>query len=193
MRKNTNLRRKNMTKNDYNSGKASAVKFFMTLACVAAFVIGIANMAAGNIVGGAIMIASLAWGIPMTVYAYRQLNLRKRIGVGFKVCVLIFHHLIAGIILLCMKTDGEKQKQADEEKQDIQAEEREQAYFDAAEQDSHAELKPQKQEADPTAALNEDDRRLLALLKQLYDKGDITKEEYVENTRTIISTAKKHY
>lgn len=43
----------------------------------------------------------LIWCIPMTVCLNRQLKSGEPIGVGFKVCILIFVSLIAGILLLC--------------------------------------------------------------------------------------------
>lgn len=100
-----------MANSDYNSGKASAVKFFMVLSCIASVVGGIAAIAVENVTGGVIMLVSLVWTIPMTIYASRRLNAHQYIGAGFKICTLLFHNLIAGIILLCMKTEGEDNSQ----------------------------------------------------------------------------------
>ena len=99
-----------MANSDYNSGKASAVKFFMVLSCIASVVGGIATIARGNLTGGIILLVSLVWTIPMTVFAFRRLNAHEYIGTGFKICILLFHNLIAGIILLCMNTEGEKKQ-----------------------------------------------------------------------------------
>ena len=43
------------------------------------------------------MLLPLAWTIPMTVYLKRKLNANEPIGVGFKVCTLLFVNLVFGI------------------------------------------------------------------------------------------------
>lgn len=43
----------------------------------------------------------LAWCIPMTVSVFKSSKENKPISTGFKVCVLIFVNLVAGILLLC--------------------------------------------------------------------------------------------
>lgn len=43
----------------------------------------------------------LIWCIPMTVYLNGKLKSGEPIGVGFKICTLLFVSLIAGILLLC--------------------------------------------------------------------------------------------
>lgn len=43
----------------------------------------------------------LCWTIPMTVCYCNALNNRRPIGVGFKVCTLLFVSTIAGILMLC--------------------------------------------------------------------------------------------
>ncbi len=48
---------------------------------------------------------SLAWCIPMTISTWRKLQRRENIGVGFKVCTLLFVNLIAGVLLLCMEEE----------------------------------------------------------------------------------------
>ncbi|MDO5330518.1 MAG: hypothetical protein Q4F15_03705 [Bacillota bacterium] len=42
----------------------------------------------------------LIWCIPMTVSVYKAYKGEKTLGVGFKVCTLLFVNLIAGILLL---------------------------------------------------------------------------------------------
>lgn len=100
-----------MKRNDYDSGKATAVKVFMVLTCIATTVGGIAGIAEAlathsSIVMGVLALVDLVWCIPMMVFAFKRLNGHGYIGTGFKVCTLIFQNLIAGIILLCMQTDG---------------------------------------------------------------------------------------
>lgn len=46
-------------------------------------------------------IIPLIWCIPMTVSLFRKVKSGRRIGVGFKVCTLLFVSLVAGIVLLC--------------------------------------------------------------------------------------------
>lgn len=48
----------------------------------------------------------LAWAIPMTVVIFRKLRNYERIGMGMKVCTLIFVSLVAGILLLCMNDNN---------------------------------------------------------------------------------------
>lgn len=45
-------------------------------------------------------IIPLAWCIPMTVYAWKRIDRREKIGIGFGVCTLLFVSMIAGICLL---------------------------------------------------------------------------------------------
>ena len=44
---------------------------------------------------------SLAWCIPMTVVYYKNAKNNKEVGIGLKICTLIFVNTIAGIIMLC--------------------------------------------------------------------------------------------
>lgn len=46
----------------------------------------------------------LAWLIPMTVVYFRRTREGGNVGLGFKICTLLFVNLIAGILMLC---DGE--------------------------------------------------------------------------------------
>ena len=63
---------------------ALIIKIFMVIGCVAS--------------GWALI--PLLWTIPLTVHVFKKLNAHEPIGVGVKVCVLLFVNLIAGIILL---------------------------------------------------------------------------------------------
>ena len=53
-------------------------------------------------IGLGFFIIPLAWCIPMTVTAFRKLDNNEPIGVGFKVCTLLFVGLIPGILLLVL-------------------------------------------------------------------------------------------
>ena len=48
----------------------------------------------------AFAIIPLAWCIPMTIHAKKAMDDHQKIGVGFKVCTLLFVSLIGGILLL---------------------------------------------------------------------------------------------
>ncbi len=43
----------------------------------------------------------LAWCIPMTVVYSNKTRNRERVGIGFKICSLLFVNFIAGILMLC--------------------------------------------------------------------------------------------
>ena len=47
------------------------------------------------------LILPLAWTIPMTVVYCSKLERGETIGVGFKICCLLFVNRIAGILMLC--------------------------------------------------------------------------------------------
>ncbi len=52
-----------------------------------------------------IWIIPLCWCIPMTVYVYKYYKGTKDLGVGFKICTLLFVNMIGGILLLCTEAD----------------------------------------------------------------------------------------
>lgn len=49
----------------------------------------------------AIALIPLVWTIPMTVHYWRKVGNNESVGVGFKVCSLLFVNTIAGILMLC--------------------------------------------------------------------------------------------
>ena len=55
---------------------------------------------------GAFAIIPLCWMIPMTVALNSKMKNHEPIGIGFKVCTLVFVSTVAGILLLC-KTDDD--------------------------------------------------------------------------------------
>ena len=63
----------------------TAVKVFLILSCI----------------GSAFSLIPLCWMIPMTVHYFRAVKGHRPVGVGFKVCTLLFVSLIAGILMLC--------------------------------------------------------------------------------------------
>ena len=67
------------------------IKVFMILGCIAS--------------GWALI--PLIWTIPLTSHVFRKLNSNQPIGLGVKICSLLFVNLIAGIMLLCLdEVDG---------------------------------------------------------------------------------------
>ena len=69
----------------YSSGLDTAIKVFLVLGCIAA---------------AGMFLIPLIWAIPMTIVLFRRMNNGEPIGVGFKVCTLLFLSLIGGILLL---------------------------------------------------------------------------------------------
>lgn len=66
-------------------GLAVAAKIFLILGCIA----------------NGWMILPLAWCLPITIVAFGRMKRREEVGVGLKVCALLFVSLIGGILLLC--------------------------------------------------------------------------------------------
>lgn len=87
------------------SGLQIAAKIFMILSC-ALTAPGFLWMI---IFGGwlaVIFLLPLSWRIPMTVEYIKSLKgARPRVGIGFKICTLLFVSLVAGILMLCDSQD----------------------------------------------------------------------------------------
>lgn len=64
-----------------------------------------------NTVSYGVLIIPLAWCIPMTIWVYQAYKGERELSVGFKVCVLLFVSMIAGILLLCDDEVNKTQKQ----------------------------------------------------------------------------------
>ena len=62
------------------------VKIFMILSCI----------------GAAVALIPLCWMIPMTLHVFKKLDRGEPIGMGFRICVLLFCNVVAGVVLLCM-------------------------------------------------------------------------------------------
>lgn len=69
------------------AGLKTAAKIFMILGCV------------GNALFA--FLIPLIWCIPMTISYFRKVENHEKIGVGFKICSLLFVNMIAGILMLC--------------------------------------------------------------------------------------------
>ena len=72
-----------------NDGLAVAAKIFLILGCIAQ----------------GWMLIPLAWCLPITITACNKMNRGEPVGVGLKVCALLFVNLIGGILLLCRGDD----------------------------------------------------------------------------------------
>ncbi len=73
----------NIKSND--TGLETAIKIFMILGTVF------------NI----FIILPIIWCIPMTVHTFKSIDNKQHIGIGFKICSLLFVSLVGGILLLC--------------------------------------------------------------------------------------------
>lgn len=61
-------------------------------------------MVLGCVVTG-IYLIPLCWTIPMTIHYCKAVKESRPVGIGFKVCSLLFVSLIAGILMLCDNKD----------------------------------------------------------------------------------------
>ncbi len=78
------------TKNK-NNGLDICIKVFLIIGCV---VVSISTYLIG-----------LLWCLPMTIVYFNKTKNGEKVGVGFKVCTLLFVSLISGILMLCKKED----------------------------------------------------------------------------------------
>ena len=67
------------------SGLSTAAKVFMIISTVAM----------------GLWIIPLAWCLPMTISYCNKIKRGEPIGVGFKICTLLFVNMIAGVLMLC--------------------------------------------------------------------------------------------
>ena len=72
-------------KEENNNGLQLVAKIFMILSCVFT----------------GFWIIPLAWTIPMTVVYHNKVKNNEKVGMGFKICTLLFVNTIAGILMLC--------------------------------------------------------------------------------------------
>lgn len=73
------------TKNAGNDGLAIAAKIFLILGCIAQ----------------GWLLVPLAWCLPITISICNQMKRGEPVGMGLKICSLLFVNLIGGILLLC--------------------------------------------------------------------------------------------
>ena len=76
-------------KSSKQGGLKTAAKVFMIISCV--------------LMG--LYLLPLLWVLPMTIVYCNKVNNKEPIGVGFKICILLFVNMIAGILLLCDSDD----------------------------------------------------------------------------------------
>ncbi|MBE6597880.1 MAG: hypothetical protein E7638_00395 [Ruminococcaceae bacterium] len=77
---------RNRRMNQRDDTLGTVVKVFMILGCISQ----------------GWMILPLLWCIPMTISVFNSLNENRPIGVGMKICTLLFVNTIAGVCMLCM-------------------------------------------------------------------------------------------
>ena len=63
-------------------------------------------MVLGCVLSAFYFLIPLCWTIPMTITYFSKVDKNEPIGVGFKVCTLLFVSLIAGILMLCDNNNG---------------------------------------------------------------------------------------
>ena len=80
---------KSASAKDGNDGLALAIKIFLILGCI----------------GQGILLLPLAWCLPITISICKKMKNGEPVGVGLKVCALIFVNTIAGILALCRTDD----------------------------------------------------------------------------------------
>ena len=64
---------------------STVIKIFLILGCIAQ----------------GWMLIPLAWCIPMTVSYFGKVKNHEKMGMGFKICTLLFVSVVAGILMLC--------------------------------------------------------------------------------------------
>jgi len=74
-------------------GLATAAKIFAILGCI----------------GMGWMLLPLAWCLPITISFCNKVSKGEKVGVGLKVCMLLFVSLLGGIFALCMGEPKEKE------------------------------------------------------------------------------------
>ena len=76
-------------RDDISDGMKTVIKIFMII----------------GVISNAFLLIPLIWCIPMYNRVNKYLNGEETISTGYKVCVLLFVNLIAGILLLIQNDD----------------------------------------------------------------------------------------
>ena len=103
-------------KNTSNNKSLKTVSLvFMYISCALPIFISLIMFIAGSsligylavspLIMGFTYLIPLAWMLPMTVVLKNKIKNNESIGVGFKVCTLLFCSIISGICLLCVNDD----------------------------------------------------------------------------------------
>lgn len=71
----------------------TVIKIFLGLGVAAKVLLAIAD--------SPIYFISLLWMVPMVIYSFNAISNNEQVGVGFKICVLLFVSTIGGILMLC--------------------------------------------------------------------------------------------
>lgn len=100
--------------NNNNIGKVALI--FMIIGCIGtpllsmlqcASYLGDPNTAMIGTIAMILCLIPLAWCIPMTIHFGRKQKKGESVGMAFKVCTLLFVNLVAGILMLCMRSDND--------------------------------------------------------------------------------------
>lgn len=98
-----------------NRGLRIAINVFLIISCVlsaismfslsilwmVSLVAGIELLTTVYLISAILYLARMIVGICMTVKYQKKTDNDRRVGVGFKICTLLFVNLIAGILMLC--------------------------------------------------------------------------------------------
>ena len=89
------------------SGMATVAQAFMYVSAALNVVLALIWVITGAVffryflVLGVLQLIPLIWKIPMASTYSQKIKRREPVGVGFKVCALLFSSLVAGILMFC--------------------------------------------------------------------------------------------
>ena len=109
-------------KSSENNGLQLVAKIFLCISCVIPIIVvlflGIISVSTVNLyldsitnvyLGGVFLVYAMIallpffWVLPMTSHYFKMTAEKRRVGIAFKICTLLFVNLIAGICMLCDK------------------------------------------------------------------------------------------
>jgi len=94
-----------MCKNKKNSEYKTTAMVFMIVRCAIVFIISIATFITDGFIVGARWFLPLLWCVPMTIVYSLKTSDGEEVGLCFKILSLIFVSVVAGIVMLCDKTE----------------------------------------------------------------------------------------
>lgn len=81
------------------SDQAVAAKIFMVLTCVVFLITGFVCLFIYQLYS-LIFFIPMFWCVPMTTFFSKTIKNYERVGVGFKVCTLLFVNVLSGIFMI---------------------------------------------------------------------------------------------